>query len=211
MVATSKGPLLRLSLCSRTDVSNTHCCCFRRKRSSSQGRDFLSERKSEDQHSICHRDDREPSTTTTTTTGRNNKPFQCKVKMWYFKSVIFIHMPFQHLFVDHFDSVNVYGLHFGSVGRSTQILDLSKSTNTMVLKYSTTSKSLDLKIYFSRSTSSINTYSEKVLILHNDQFQNDISTEVLSVKCTSSILSTCYSQSSKSGSPNTSSAQKPYL
>ncbi|KAK5895216.1 hypothetical protein CesoFtcFv8_011829 [Champsocephalus esox] len=39
----------------------------RRKRSTSQGRDFLSERKSEDQHSICHRDDREPSTTTTTT------------------------------------------------------------------------------------------------------------------------------------------------
>ncbi|XP_063748372.1 PHD finger protein 20-like isoform X2 [Eleginops maclovinus] len=36
-----------------------------RKRSSSQGGDFLSERKSEEQHSICHRDDREHSTVTT--------------------------------------------------------------------------------------------------------------------------------------------------
>ncbi|XP_033981488.1 PHD finger protein 20-like isoform X2 [Trematomus bernacchii] len=45
----------------------------RRKRSSSQGRDFLSERKSEDQHSICHRDDREPSTTTTTEVKREEE------------------------------------------------------------------------------------------------------------------------------------------
>lgn len=42
-------------------VFNTDCGCRRRKRSSSKGSDFMSDRKNEDQNSTCHRDDRERS------------------------------------------------------------------------------------------------------------------------------------------------------
>ena len=45
----------------RKVVSNAEWGCCRRKRSSSKGSDFVSDMKSEEQSSTCHRDDREPS------------------------------------------------------------------------------------------------------------------------------------------------------